>query len=305
MTQRMRKICTATCVLIGLLVASPAGATHDSVWRQAQKIDDIGGNSSELNTPAVDGCPIQSPDGLSLYMASNRLGGVGELDIWVARRPSTDAPWGAPENLGEPINSLADEFCPTPVRDGGLFFVSREALPSACGMGDIYFTRFNRRHGWREPQHLGCAPAGPNTSLDEQGPSYLEVDGRAFLYFSSGPDIYVSERGSNGSFRAGQAVDELNGTAGDIQPNVRKDGREIVFASNDPGRAGAMGGFDIYSATRDTVDDPWSTPTNLGGTVNSVANETRPSLSWDARQLLFGVAPGPEGMTDIYVSTRP
>ena len=78
-----------------------------------------------------------------------------------------------------------------------------------------------------------------------------------------------------------------------------------MFASDDPGRPGAMGGFDIYAATRDSVDDPWSTPVNLGPAVNSLANETRPSLSWDARQLLFGVAPGPKGMADIYVSTRP
>lgn len=305
MTQRLRRACTAACVLLGLLVAAPAGATQASGWSEAQKIDEIGGNSSELNTTSLDGCPIQSPDGLRLYMASNRPGGLGGLDIWVARRPSTDAPWGAPENLGEPVNSPADDFCPTPVRGRGLFFISREALPRACGMGDIYFTRFNRPHGWREPQHLGCAPAGPNTALDEQGPSYVEEAGRTLLFFSSGPDIYVSERRTDGSFGRGQAVEELNGAAGDIQPNVRKDGREIVFASDDTGRPGAMGGFDIYGATRDSVDDPWSTPVNLGPAVNSLANETRPSLSWDARQLLFGVAPGPEGMTDIYVSTRP
>jgi hypothetical protein len=49
----------------------------------------------------------------------------------------------------------------------------------------------------------GCpieSPDGPNSALDELGPSYVEVGGRALLYFSSGPDIYVSERlsGSDG-----------------------------------------------------------------------------------------------------------
>ena len=38
--------------------------------------------------------------------------------------------------------------------------------------------------------------------------------------------------------------------------------------------------------------------------MNTAAGETRPSLSWDARTLLFGRAPGPEGMSDIYLSTR-
>ena len=62
-------------------------------------------------------------------------------DIWVARRESTESAFGAPENLGAPINSTADDFCPTPVRGSGLFFVSRRATAERCGLGDIYFAR--------------------------------------------------------------------------------------------------------------------------------------------------------------------
>ena len=305
--RRTRLLGTTGGLVVILMMAIASMATAEpleSPWGQAQKIDEINGNSSQLNTPSLDGCPIQSPDGLRLYMASNRPGGLGGLDIWVARRSSTTAPYGAPVNLGEPVNSAADDFCPTPVRGGGLYFVSREALPGACGMGDIYFTRFMRKKGWREPRHLGCAPTGPNTALDEQGPSYVDADGRKLLFFSSGADLFVSEQRTDGTFAGGQPIAEVNGSASDIQPNVRKDGRELYFASNDGARAGALGGFDIYRATRESIDDPWSTPTNVGAAVNTAANETRPSLSWDARQLLFGTAPGPEGMTDIYVSTR-
>jgi hypothetical protein len=298
----MRRSAPYAAALAGALVVVLAGIAsagpNFSPWSPPQKIDEVGGNSSELNTEFVDGCPIQSPDGLSLYMASNRPGGLGGLDIWVAQRTSRADPWGAPQNLGEPVNSTADDFCPTPVRGRGLFFVSREALPGSCGMGDIYFTRF-RRNGWSEPRHLACGPAGPNSALDEQGPSYVEVDGRKLLYFSSGPDIYVSEK--NGSFGPASPVTELNTAFSDIQPNVRKDGLEVVFASNR--RAGTD--QDVYVATRETADDPFSAPVSVGDAVNTTtASETRPSLSWDGTQLLFGRAPGPEGMTDIYVSTR-
>jgi hypothetical protein len=292
-----------------LVVLAPvaAQALHFSAWSTAEKIDEIADNSSELNTTFLDGCPIQSPDGLSLYMASNRPGGEGLLDIWVARRESTSAPFGAPQNLGQPVNSAADDFCPTPVRGGGLFFVSREALPGSCGLGDIYFTRFNSTHGWSEPMHLACAPEGPNSALDEQGPSYVEGDAQAFLYFSRSSstvlgEIYVSEGIAGGSFGSAAPVTELNdATANDIQPNVRKDGREVVFSSN---RSGTLGAQDVWISMRESIDDPWSAPVNVGGGVNTVAAETRPSLSWDAGQLLFGRAPGPEGMSDIYVSTR-
>jgi hypothetical protein len=45
-------------------------------------------------------------------------------------------------------------------------------------------------------------------------------------------------------------------------------------------------------------------PFNLGSAVNTGAAGSRPSLSWHAEQLLFGLAPGPEGSSDIYITTR-
>ena len=206
-------------------------------------------------------------------------------------------------NLGAPINSAADDFCPTPIRGGGLFFASRRE-PTSCGAADsdLYFTRLNPVHGWSEPLHFACAvDGGPNSTLDEMGPSYVEVDGQELLYFSSGPDIYMSERGSGWSFGPAQAVTELNSTSSDIQPNVRKDGREVVFASN---RSGTLGAQDIWISTREDADDPFSAPVNLGSAVNTANNETRPSLSWDAKTLYFGRAPVPTGPGDIYMSTR-
>jgi hypothetical protein len=115
-------------------------------------------------------------------------------------------------------------------------------------------------------------------------------------------DIYVSRRLRGWNFGGSSPVAGLNDpAANDIQPNIRKDGLEVVFSSN---RAGTLGAQDIWASTRDDFDSPWSAPANLGGAVNTAAAETRPSLSKGARQLLFGRAPGPEGMSDIYVSRR-
>jgi WD40-like Beta Propeller Repeat len=113
-----------------------------SAWAPAALVDPT--DPVGVNTPAQDGCPIQSPDGLDLYIASNRPGGAGGLDLWVAHRASMDTPWSEPVNLndalGVDVNTTADEFCPTPTRGNGLFFVRR---PSACGLGDIYRARYN------------------------------------------------------------------------------------------------------------------------------------------------------------------
>ena len=88
---RTRGIVLAVTLLVSVL-AGTAGAMHFSPWGTAQKIDEIPGWHPDLNTAFVDGCPIQSPDGLSLYMASNRPGGLGGLGIWVARRDTKDGP---------------------------------------------------------------------------------------------------------------------------------------------------------------------------------------------------------------------
>jgi hypothetical protein len=305
-----------TVVVLGVAVVAMVlvgGVLAQASWAPAQKIDEINGNNSEVNTASLDGCPIQSPNGLNLYVASNRPGGRGGLDIWVATRATTSAPWGAPVNLGEPVNSAADDFCPTPVGERGLFFVSREALPGACGQGDIYFTHRTGSSGWAEPERLLCAPAGPNSELDEQGPAWVAVDrklrGPKQLYFSRSSvtpnipgEIFMSTRQNGARFGTATAVTALNdAAANDIQPNVRADGLEVMFSSN---RAGGGGGQDIWASTRSAVAGPWSAPVNLGPLVNTPAGETRPSLSRDGRQLLFGRAPGPEGSSDVYVSLR-
>lgn len=286
-----------------LTFTSIASAKHFGDWSAPVSMESIPGTSPDFNTPFNDGCPYQAPDGLSFFMASNRPGGFGGQDIWVARRESSDDPWGAPENLGMPVNSTADDFCPTPVRGHGLFFVS--ARPGGCGGADIYFTRL--KHGtWEAPENLGC---DINSEFGEASPSYFEDKvGRAILYFSSArpggfepggvdSDIYFSV-----DFGPAELAPGVNTASEDSRPNVRKDGREIVFDST---RAGGIGGIDIWTARRETTDEDWLIPKNLGALINSTANETRASLSWDGSQLVFGSnRPGVEGQADIFVSTR-
>ncbi len=293
----------ATLFVLLAAVAGPVAAHHLGAWGLAVSAESLPGTSSELNTPFNDGCPIEGPDGRTLYTATNRPGapGGGGIDIWVARRAHVGAPYGAPEPLPAPINSPADDFCPTPLIGGGLFFVSTRVVPDGCGGADIYFSRNRHRAGWTDPKNLGCQV---NSALGEAGPSYFFARGHGNLYFSRGPDIYVSVQQWDGSFGAATPVTELNDpVAGDFRPNVRLDGLEVVFDSNraDPH---AMGGPDVYVATRTRTSDPWSAPVNLGPNINTAGSESRASFSLFANRLYFGRTPGPEGGTDIFVSTR-
>lgn len=250
------------------------------------------GSAADLNTASNDGCPIQSPDGLELFIASNRPGSIG-LDIWVATRASTQDGWGNPVRLPAPVNSSADDFCPTPVRGHRLFFVSKRDDPN----GDIYETRLGP-NGWSEPVRLG---PNINSAAQEWSPAYFEDDqGRPVLYFSStrggNQDIYAST-----NWGAAQAVSELNTGSDDSRPNVRRDGREIVFDST---RAPTLGGPDIWIAKRASTSAPWDAPVHLGA-LSSPAGDSRASLSWDGATMVFGSArAGGEGSADVYVTHR-
>ena len=281
---------------------------------------------AEINTAAAEGCPIESPDGLSLYIASNRNvpGAQGKQDIYRARRASIDARWGPMENLGAPVNTAEFDYCPTPVAGGVLYYVSSVQTASDCfpgdtpppappggpSAGDLMRTQEDPVRGWLPPVNLGCYPAGPNTAGAEFSPSLVRTAEGTFLFFSSngypdsqGQDIYVSRVLDDGTVLAGTRVAELSGPADDRMPSVRQDGLEIVFSSN---RAGATPfDQDIYVATRPSTSSPWSAPQRIDNpSINTPGSETRASLSGDGKRLYFGRKVTLEDPGDVFMSVR-
>lgn len=299
-----RRACPAVISMSLALLASvtPATGAHAKQYGDWS----VPAPVAAVNSGAVEGCPIEAPDGKSLYLMSTR-GPDGDQDIWVAAR-GADGRFAAPQELPYPVNTGANDFCPTPLRGKWLLFVSNRGGTdaygtAACGGGDMYLTRLSPATGqWAEPRNLGCvADGGPNGPAIEFGPSMVETAAGTLLYFSSGgapgsgtQDIYVSRRLADGTFGPPEPVTELNSPTDDMMPNVRKDGLEVVFASNRPVGGGA---FDIWSSTRSSVFEPWGAPAKLAA-VSTEAPETRPSLSWDGTRLYFGRA------GDIYVSHR-
>jgi hypothetical protein len=289
-------------IAVAMTFTSLVSAQHFGGWGAPVSVESIPGTSSELNTVFMDSCAVQAPDGLSLYISSNRPGGLGGLDIWVSRRSSTDDSFGAPENLGAPVNSTGNDFCPSPLRGNRLYFTSNRT--GGCGAADIYFTRLHRGE-WTEPENLGCEI---NSSAGDAYPSYFEDDeGNSYLYFSSnrtggfepgGSDVDIYFSLNNG---APQLAPGLNTASDDLRLFVRKDGREVVFDSN---RAGSLGGNDIWTASRESIFDDWLPPVHLDAPINSPANEFRPTLSWDGLTMYFDSNRPGEGLSDNYVTTR-
>jgi predicted secreted protein len=95
----------------------------------------------------------------------------------------------------------------------------------------------------------------------------------------------------------------VNTPDSDGSPNITPDGLSLYFSS---GRPGGSGGSDLWVSTRETPDDNWGTPLNLGSTVNSSADDWAPSISPDGLELFFtSKRPGgPGGFSDIWLTTR-
>lgn len=84
-----------------------------------------------INSEYTDRFPFLSPDSLELWFSSNRPGGLGERDLWVARRNSPEDQFGTPQHIETGLNSVFQEDSPSMTADGRtLFFESnRPVLP--------------------------------------------------------------------------------------------------------------------------------------------------------------------------------
>ena len=83
---------------------------------------------------------------------------------------------------------------------------------------------------------------------------------------------------------------EVNSASQEQAPIVSKNGLSLYFSSNRPGGfglPGTPGENDIWVSQRDSENDPWGTPVNLGPVINSARLESRPELSRDGHWLFF------------------
>ena len=303
---------TAEALLIATaLLSSPAFAERKySDWGPVVNL-----GCGTINSASDDQGPAVSKNGLSLYFGSTRAtpDASGGFDLYVAQRPSADAPWGMPRNLGSIVNSPVTDNIPSLSRDGHWMFFNSNR-PGSLGDADLYASYRAHVHddfAWETPFNLGPSV---NTAGFDAGAIYFENEdgGTALLFFGSGPalatsDIWVAELQRDGTFGNKQLIPELNSPQADQRPAVRFDGLEVIFFStrtgSTPGPTGVPGS-DLWVATRKSVNDIWETPVNLGPTVNTPSNEINPYISPDGQTLFFASNRGECGGNDLYMTTR-
>jgi outer membrane protein OmpA-like peptidoglycan-associated protein/tetratricopeptide (TPR) repeat protein len=119
----------------------PDGQGHKDMYKSTL---DAGGKWSEgtnlgskVNTAYDEDAPFVTPDGKKLYFSSRGHNSMGGFDLFMCEL-QPDGSWGAPENLGTPINSVGDDIYLV-WKNGSKGFYFSSDRPGGYGEKDIYF----------------------------------------------------------------------------------------------------------------------------------------------------------------------
>jgi hypothetical protein len=101
---------------------------------------------TELDSPADDMRPMIRFDGREIFLASSRMLSFGGRDLWSSVRQTVFDSWSPSTNLGDTVNSGANELTPYLSGDGlSLYFASDRIVAGQSGQVDLYVTRRARR----------------------------------------------------------------------------------------------------------------------------------------------------------------
>jgi len=242
--------------------------------------------------------PAMSSDSLTVYFGGNR--GNDPEHIFSTARANPTAPF-LTAILTAGINSNASEGTPIESFDGRtLYFYSTR--PGGEGNRDLWSaTRPDRASAFARP--------APVAAINGPGVDHLPWLSRdeLTLVFSSiraggdgDGDIWVSRRDSrDGDFAPPVPLDGVNSPAAEGRATLSSDQLGIIFAST---RTGGRGGFDLWTATRASLDQGFGDAENVGE-LNETSSDIDPFLSEDGRELLF--VSDRRGRPEIWRATRP
>ena len=173
-----------------------------------------------------DSQPSISSDGKLLFFASDRLGGLGEIDIYMCEK-NDKGDWSEPQNLGNTINTTGSEKSPFFHSDGKTLYFSSNGQTGYGGY-DIYFSKLEKDGKWTKPKNIGY----PINSEKEDLGFFVSTDGQKG-YFASDKlngkggwdiyafDLYSGARPDKVLFLSGTLKDEQNKVITDAKVEIK------------------------------------------------------------------------------------
>jgi len=190
---------------------------------------------TELNSVSDDHVATLTADELTVLFASNRAGGPGGYDLYIATRPTRSAAWGAPSLLNG-VNTAGHESRPMITADGLLLYAETNTLnPNDWDVSVA--TRANTQSSFSAFQREPVL----NSADGDAAPTVLP-DGSG-IYFAStrvGARGFYRASRSGATWTAPTLVSGINlNTSSEDYPLISADDLTLYFASS---RAGGMGG---------------------------------------------------------------
>jgi hypothetical protein len=170
-----------------------------------------------------------SPDGKTIYITSIKSGGVGGYDMWASDLKGSS--WGELRNLFLPVNTKANEGCPTFTTDGNtMYFMRCDKMDmQKADKCKIFMSRKKSTGQWEEPTEL---PASINSG-NSQTPRIM-ADGETLIFSSDklspnkgGMDLYVTKF-RNGSWTDPLPLDFANTDKSDQYVSVQANGMYLL-----------------------------------------------------------------------------
>ncbi len=255
---------------------------------------------ANINSSGVDqGAKLV--DDVTLYFGSVRP--PASLGLYKATRSSPTGPFGTPAPLAA-INATGAASGPALTGDGLTMYYALVATGQTTG--EIYVTtRANKASDFP----AGTPVAQVNSTIDDLDPFITEDE--SVLYFDSARGgtalhLYFAVRQPGGSFGTPQALTNLNTNMVDGHPVLSHDGLTLYWSSTRTD-GGALGGTDIWAATRLSTAGSFGTPVRVPE-LSSSSNESVSWISPDSCTIYLQSdrqGPGSVGAQDIYVAVKP
>ncbi|NND07206.1 MAG: OmpA family protein [Saprospiraceae bacterium] len=264
-------------------------------------IENVG---ADVNSPFDEINPIESPNYDSrIYFSSNRL-----MPDTTSRSPHqhfdmyateiVQGAWSAAALMNSALNTPVNEVLEDFSSDGMVAFFTRSPdMSSSLHLVDSFSVSDSANQGsnWNGP------------FIEQEITRGLYHFSDSFLVFSSnragghgGFDLYYSVLKQGGWTSVTNFGPAINGPFDEITPFLAKDGRTLFFSSNS---LLSMGGFDVMQSRFDPKELTWSTPNNLGNTINSAGHDLYYRLSTDGSIAYFSSdRKSGHGGQDIYTA---
>jgi hypothetical protein len=178
-----------------------------------------------------------------MWISSDRPGGLGKMDIWMASRPNTQAAWSTPVNVPE-LSSPEDDMAHPAMSSPLLMLVASKRLNASDW--DLFVAR---RASAETPQWETPTPFAEVNSTSSDVDPFLSREGQQLFFNSNrgdtGEDLYQSQKDPvTGRFSTPEPLVELNSGDNERDPWLSPDLRTLLFCSN------REGSYQVYQARR-------------------------------------------------------